>query len=445
MKKRLLAVLLLITTVFVHAADRYAPAGNSLSDALQWLAAYTACIGLYNGAEFSGDTDPPDNYRPSDIREYLANQSGDQTKVDTFYGICFNYAQAAYNVITKNQSYYTNLGIKAWYMAACWETNPSEIKLFDPVLRGQHTTRFNGVYMREHSQHNVQNHGNRPMNHAWLWVIANDGTIYWVDPTWTDNSGYVVWGVVQNGREEKAAPAVRLCRTIPSGVSFASFSSGDAARNQGNYDQAIVDYNEAVRLDPKYAAAYNSRGLTYYKKGDYDRAIADYNQALALDPNFADAYCNRGAAYLAKGNYDRAIADCDQAIRLDPNLDAAYASRGIAYFAKGDIDRAFAEHNQAISLNSNNFRALGGRARVHLAKRNYDPALADIGKAINLWPKDAAFYVTSAEVYHSKGEYQKAVTLYDMALKIVPSAGSIGVDRARVNDLLARAKRRRMP
>jgi tetratricopeptide (TPR) repeat protein len=450
MKRQLLAVFLFITAIFAHAADRYAPSGNSLADVVQWLAVYAACVGQYNvaylGEYKSGDPDPGDLYWPTDIREYMAEQSrsrGNQTESPTFCGICFNYAKAAYEEVARTRNRYAGMGIKDWYIVGTHE-NARQIVQYDLASREQYDTIQNGVYVKINSRQNIQAHNNITY-HAWLWVYANDGTIYWIDPTWTDGSGYIVWGVVRNGREEQVAPAERLCRTIPSGVSFASFSSGDAARNQGNYDQAIIDYNEAVRLDPRYAAAYNSRGLTYYKKGDYDRAIADYNQALALDPNFADAHCNRGAAYLAKRNYDQAIADCDQAIRLDPNLDAAYASRGIAYFAKGDIGRAFTDYNQAISLNPNNFRALGGRARAYLAQRNYDPALADIGKAIDLWPKDAAFYVTGAEIYHNKGEYQTAVTLYDIALKTVPSAGSIGVDRTRVNDLLDRARRRRMP
>jgi tetratricopeptide (TPR) repeat protein len=56
----------------------------------------------------------------------------------------------------------------------------------------------------------------------------------------------------------------------------------------------------------------------YLKKGDDDRAIADYDQALKLDPNYALAYNNRGNAHFLKKNYDRAIADYDQAIRIDP-------------------------------------------------------------------------------------------------------------------------------
>jgi hypothetical protein len=58
----------------------YIPAGDTLTDALQWLAVQTACVGIYNMAE-TGDYsvgDPEDYYRPGDIREYLADLSGER-------------------------------------------------------------------------------------------------------------------------------------------------------------------------------------------------------------------------------------------------------------------------------------------------------------------------------------------------------------------------------
>ncbi|MDR2109675.1 MAG: hypothetical protein LBP32_00040, partial [Spirochaetaceae bacterium] len=199
MKKRLLAVLLFITTAFVHAADKYAPQGNSLADALQWLAVQTACLGEY-GMAFTGDftqADPRDTYRPNDIREYLANQarqSGGRTSIQTVYGICFNYAQAAYDLIRDNQSYYESKGMKrgGFYIAGVHQ-NPRQMVLYNPVPQGRHDTEQNGVYVKVNSRPNVQTHDSITL-HAWLWVYGNDGTIYWIDPTWTDNSGDVVWG-----------------------------------------------------------------------------------------------------------------------------------------------------------------------------------------------------------------------------------------------------------
>ena len=60
---------------------------------------------------------------------------------------------------------------------------------------------------------------------------------------------------------------------------------------------------------------------------DFKLLIADFDQATRLDPKFAYAYMNRGLAYGRKGECDRALADLDQAIRLDPKLSMAYSNR----------------------------------------------------------------------------------------------------------------------
>ena len=66
-------------------------------------------------------------------------------------------------------------------------------------------------------------------------------------------------------------------------------------QHKQNYDKAIADYNESIRLDPKYAIAYNNRGDAWYHKKEYDKAIADFNEAIRLDPKTAVAYSNRGS------------------------------------------------------------------------------------------------------------------------------------------------------
>ena len=48
---------------------------------------------------------------------------------------------------------------------------------------------------------------------------------------------------------------------------------------------------------PKYADAYNNRGVAYAKLGDYRQAISDYDRAIEINPEYAEAYYNRGIAY----------------------------------------------------------------------------------------------------------------------------------------------------
>src|SRR5262249_37259280 len=69
----------------------------------------------------------------------------------------------------------------------------------------------------------------------------------------------------------------------------------------------------------QYARAYNNRGLAYLAKGNYDRAVADFSESIRLNPDDATYYNNRGIAYEGKQDYDRAIAAFTEAIKLRPN------------------------------------------------------------------------------------------------------------------------------
>jgi tetratricopeptide (TPR) repeat protein len=88
-----------------------------------------------------------------------------------------------------------------------------------------------------------------------------------------------------------------------------------------DYDRAIADYSDAVRLDPKFAAAFYNRGLAYqFGKQDFDRAITDYTEAIGLDPKHARALYNRGVAKQKIGDVAGGDADIASARALDPNV-----------------------------------------------------------------------------------------------------------------------------
>ena len=60
------------------------------------------------------------------------------------------------------------------------------------------------------------------------------------------------------------------------------------------------------------------------RKGDYDRAVADCTDAIRLEPRFAGALWGRAAVYCEKKEYETAIRDCSDAIRLEPKFAGAY-------------------------------------------------------------------------------------------------------------------------
>jgi tetratricopeptide (TPR) repeat protein len=71
--------------------------------------------------------------------------------------------------------------------------------------------------------------------------------------------------------------------------------------------------------DPRFAVAYHSRGHAYQAKHEIDRAIADYDQAIRLQPNYAAALYWRGMAKRFKGGDAGGDADIAAAKKLNPN------------------------------------------------------------------------------------------------------------------------------
>jgi len=108
------------------------------------------------------------------------------------------------------------------------------------------------------------------------------------------------------------------------------------------YDAAICDFTEIIKLMPDTVAAFLFRGDAYLKKGQFDEAISDLTEAIKRNQNNnAFAYRRRGLAYFHKGQYDNSISDCTEAIRLDPDNADAYGFRGQAYRQFGQKTRRF--------------------------------------------------------------------------------------------------------
>lgn len=170
----------------------------------------------------------------------------------------------------------------------------------------------------------------------------------------------------------------------------------------------LVLWNDTVHKSPKKARPYNNRGNAYFNKGEYDRAMIDFNQALKINPNYADAYYNRANIYFYKQEYGKAIFDYNQALKVNPNYAKAYNNRGNTYFYKGEYDKAISDFNQALKINPRFARAYVNRGNTHLNKKEYDGAISDYNQALWINPKFAEAYYNRAVVYYVKQDYKKA-------------------------------------
>lgn len=140
-----------------------------------------------------------------------------------------------------------------------------------------------------------------------------------------------------------------------------------ALRDKTSLDPAIADYTKGIDLanaanssfglpmppEQLRALLYDYRGVDYDKQGNFDQAVADFNKAIAVFPTLSYPYIHRGVAYREHGDYDLAIADFTKDLTLEPTWAQDYYDRGIAYQRKGENAQAVADFQMFLRLNPN--------------------------------------------------------------------------------------------
>jgi tetratricopeptide (TPR) repeat protein len=123
----------------------------------------------------------------------------------------------------------------------------------------------------------------------------------------------------------------------PAETAASAYFGGLQRQIAGQHREAIPYYDKAIQLNPRHAEAYFHRGSAYAELRQYQRAIQDYNEAIRLKPDVL-AYDSRGVAYVGLGQYERAIADYNEALRINSRFAQAYGHRGIAWlYLKRDV------------------------------------------------------------------------------------------------------------
>ncbi len=135
---------------------------------------------------------------------------------------------------------------------------------------------------------------------------------------------------------------------FPESDPLVHYNLGNAYLQNGKQDQAIIEFNRTLRLQPRHARAYNNLGKIYVEQGRLDEAIAAFKHAVAINPGNAKAYNNLGSAYLMEGDVENAIGAIQRSLALNPANANAHSNLAIAYYAKKEYDLARRHYAEAL-------------------------------------------------------------------------------------------------
>ena len=157
------------------------------------------------------------------------------------------------------------------------------------------------------------------------------------------------------------------------------------------------------------ARAFHNRGISYEAKHQYEKAIADYTQSLKLRPNVGTVFRDRGDVYLDQRQLDRAIADFTAAIKLDSQDEIALRKRGLTYIGQGQDAKAKPDLDQALKLDPKDSTVYFGFAMLDLLGHRDAAAIEHLTQSL----KYDSDYVDALQ---SRGDTYQATEAYDKAI-----------------------------
>lgn len=208
------------------------------------------------------------------------------------------------------------------------------------------------------------------------------------------------------------------------------WNRGQYYRGQGDFDQALKDYSDAISISPQNPELHNSRGKTYFdmamsgkfkdKTLDYtQRAIADFNTGLSK-PNVkpktqAEMYINRGAAYASSGNFDQALRDLGDGLKADPKNKNGYFNRSLVYYNLRQYDKAIADYTEYLKYDPYNASVYYERGMLLRGTGKSQEAIVDLTRALQLDPKLGVAYLERARAHAQMGNKSAAQVDYQRA------------------------------
>jgi tetratricopeptide (TPR) repeat protein len=187
-----------------------------------------------------------------------------------------------------------------------------------------------------------------------------------------------------------------------------------------DYDRALGDFDEAIRLDPRTVDAWVGRAEVWKLKNDHQRAMADLARAISLKPRRPDLYTSRAVHLIAAREFAQANDDCTAALRLSPENAPAHALRAVALAGLKRFDEALSDCGEALRLSPRAVDALMVRGSILLDRRQYDEALADFDEAIRINPNQGRSFSNRSLAHQLRGDLRQAVADANEGVRLSP-------------------------
>jgi tetratricopeptide (TPR) repeat protein len=222
--------------------------------------------------------------------------------------------------------------------------------------------------------------------------------------------------LMSQGRLQEAIEQYEQALRLRPNYVLAQNNLGIALQQAGRVQEASQHYEQALRNKSDYAKAHNNMGIALAQAGRTQDAIVYYEQALQAVPDFAEAHYNLGNALVQLGRVQEAIGHYQQAVQIQPDHARAHYNLGNALMGQGRLQEAIDHYEQALrikpdyaSAHNNLGNALEGVGRVGEAKQHYELALQIDSQSAEAHSSLGNILLREGKVGEAIGHYEQAV------------------------------------
>jgi tetratricopeptide (TPR) repeat protein len=235
-------------------------------------------------------------------------------------------------------------------------------------------------------------------------------------------------------KQKNALLYVFLFLFLAAGVTFSQemdpeagklYNEGNKLLKAGNYDGALVQYNQALNIEKDYRIYYQ-RGICLKKLGNLKDAQSSFQESLKLKSDFEGGYNALGGVYFSMGNYEEAVNNFEKVLEISEsnnvknkvkkNLSLAYTKLGNQAVNEGNSKRAIEYLTKGAEISDYDAAYLS-LAKLHSELEDWDKTISASEKALehrSSVSKGGPYYYMGL-AYKGKNDLAKAKEMFQQA------------------------------
>jgi tetratricopeptide (TPR) repeat protein len=212
------------------------------------------------------------------------------------------------------------------------------------------------------------------------------------------------------------------CSSDPNKEKSAYLTSGDKYYQGGKYQEAVIQFRNAIQIDPRFAAAHWHLARACLRLGNSEAAFHELTETVNLEPKNADAQLELAGVLLARHQYDEAQAAAQEALKVKPNNARAHAILGQKYILTHDRQNAIQELQKAVTADPQQVEGYAALGATYMAAGQTAEGEAAYKKAVEVNPRSAQAHLSLGQFWFSQHKMADAEAEMRTAAALDPHA-----------------------